>query len=408
MPTLSIQLPGLPPVSHVLKDETITVGRMKGNTIVIEDSSISLMHAKITRKNGDFLLKDLNSTNGTSVNGQPIGEVKLRDLDRVRFAEISCQYIADAPLPTEQPAQTIVAAAPIPATQSAEALPMPAPKATPGPVPARSAIPVPVALASTITAPIAIPTPTKSKSFSLWALRYAGALLVVGVVSVVCWRIVQLNQEGSHRSENAAATATLAAGPKALVAGKAKPVEFQQVKSSPETSTKLPDHVSEPPGSDPSTLNAVAEQKIESTTEGVPQLVDGLKSEDVAERQRAAAALHSLGTQAKEAIPALREALKDPDQDVQMWAALALVNNQEFDKKVVPVLVRALQNDNPVLRQVACLSLGLIPYLESEKEAVIPALTQAADKDANDDVRKAALSALSIVAPEAVGKRASK
>src|SRR5215471_9714731 len=96
MPTLSIQLPGLPPVSHVLKDETITIGRMKGNSIVIEDSSISLMHAKITRKQGDFLLKDLNSTNGTSVNGQPIGEVVLRDQDRVRFAEISCQFLADA------------------------------------------------------------------------------------------------------------------------------------------------------------------------------------------------------------------------------------------------------------------------------------------------------------------------
>src|SRR5215475_12969355 len=117
MPTLSIQLPGLPPVSHVLKDDTITIGRMKGNTIVIEDSSISLMHAKITRKNGDFLLKDLNSTNGTSVNGQPIGEVKLRDLDRVRFAEIACQFIADAAVPTEQPTQTV--AAPVPVMQSA-------------------------------------------------------------------------------------------------------------------------------------------------------------------------------------------------------------------------------------------------------------------------------------------------
>src|SRR3954466_10173128 len=96
MPTLTIQLPGQPPVSHVLKDETITIGRLKGNTIVIEDSSISLMHAKITRKDGQFFLKDLNSTNGTIVNGQPVGEVKLCDLDRVRFAEITCQFLADA------------------------------------------------------------------------------------------------------------------------------------------------------------------------------------------------------------------------------------------------------------------------------------------------------------------------
>src|SRR3954462_8628728 len=101
MSTLIIQLPGLPAVSHVLKDETITIGRLKGNTIVIEDSSISLMHAKITRKDGQFFLKDLNSTNGTIVNGQPIGEVRLRDQDRVRFAEITTHFVTDGePTPT--------------------------------------------------------------------------------------------------------------------------------------------------------------------------------------------------------------------------------------------------------------------------------------------------------------------
>src|SRR5215467_12263422 len=112
MSTLNIQLPGLAPVSHVLKDETITIGRMKGNTIVIEDSSISLMHAKITRKDGEYYLKDLNSTNGTILNGQPLGEARLRDQDRVRFADISAQFLAEtsAPVPT---AQVLPMAAPI-------------------------------------------------------------------------------------------------------------------------------------------------------------------------------------------------------------------------------------------------------------------------------------------------------
>jgi pSer/pThr/pTyr-binding forkhead associated (FHA) protein len=396
MPTLSIQLPGLPPVSHVLKDETITIGRMKGNTIVIEDSSISLMHAKITRKNGDFLLKDLNSTNGTSVNGQPIGEVKLRDSDRVRFAEITCQFVADAVVPTEQPTQTVAAPAPVPVT-SAVAKPTVTPNAAPVPVGARAAIPLPAAA-------IAIPSQTKGKSFSLWALRYAGALLIVGVVSLAAWRFVQINREGKIEK---APNGTLEVAAKPLVSSKAQPAGSRDEKRSSESENGIPNRSAVDDGQN-SAQNAVAEQKTESITEGVPQLVDALKSQDAAERQKAAAALHSMGSGAKDAIPALREALKDRDQDVQMWAALALVNNQEFDKTVVPVLVRALQKDNPVLRQVACLSLGLIPYLESEKEAVIPALSQAAEKDANDDVRKAALSALSIIAPESVGKRAAK
>src|SRR5437868_8017886 len=103
MPTLTIQLPGFPAVSHVLKDDTITVGRMKGNTIVIEDASISLMHARITRKDGMFYLKDLNSTNGTVVNGQPISEAKLHDLDRVRFADVAGQFLAEAAAAGNQP-----------------------------------------------------------------------------------------------------------------------------------------------------------------------------------------------------------------------------------------------------------------------------------------------------------------
>jgi HEAT repeat protein len=100
--------------------------------------------------------------------------------------------------------------------------------------------------------------------------------------------------------------------------------------------------------------------------------------------------------------------LKDSDQEVQMWAALALVGNQTYDKAAVPVLVRVLQNDNAVLRQVACLSLGLIPYDEGEKETVIPALAETAGKDGNEEVRKAAQSALGIIAPDLVEKTAAK
>src|SRR5277367_6643336 len=96
MVTLTIQPPGASPVAHVLKDETITIGRMSGNTIVVNDSSISLVHAKITRKNGEFFLKDLNSTNGTQVNNQPITEAKLRDRDAVRFADVTGQFTLES------------------------------------------------------------------------------------------------------------------------------------------------------------------------------------------------------------------------------------------------------------------------------------------------------------------------
>jgi len=61
-------------------------------------------------------------------------------------------------------------------------------------------------------------------------------------------------------------------------------------------------------------------------------------------------------------------------------------------------------DDNPTMRQVACLSLGLIPYAGSEKDAVVPALAETAGKDVDNDVRQAAITALNIIAPEVIGK----
>ena len=146
----------------------------------------------------------------------------------------------------------------------------------------------------------------------------------------------------------------------------------------------------------------------EPQSETVAQLVRALRDSNPVERRRAASLLHSLGTEAKEGIPALREALTDSDHEVQMWAALTLVNNRSYDKPAIPILVQALQHENSTLRQVACLSLGIIPYENSEKQAVVPALTEIAMRDTNEEVRKAAVSALDIIAPEVLAKAAKK
>ena len=138
--------------------------------------------------------------------------------------------------------------------------------------------------------------------------------------------------------------------------------------------------------------------------ETVGPLSLALRDPDPAERRRAVTTLHSLGAQAKEAAPALHAALDDADQDVRMWAALTLVNNELHDKATIPILIGVLQRENPVLRQVACLSLGLIPYEDYEKSTVVPALTETANKDGDDEVRKAAVSALNIIAPDAAAK----
>ena len=127
-----------------------------------------------------------------------------------------------------------------------------------------------------------------------------------------------------------------------------------------------------------------------------------MKAADPAERRRAAAALHALGSGAKEAVPELRNALNDADADVRMWSALALVNNKSYDRGEIPILIQVLHHDNSMLRQVSCLSLALIPYEDADKDTVVAALTDTANKDEEDDVRNAAVSALKIIAPESV------
>jgi predicted component of type VI protein secretion system len=354
MPTLTIQLPGHSPVSHVLKDETITIGRLKSNTIVIEDSSISLMHAKITRKDGQFYLKDLNSTNGTIVNGQPIGEVRLRDQDRVRFAEITTQFNADGEvLPNGPP----------------RAASMTGPAALPAPIPTPASAAPPVSPAKA-----ASPAPSKpQRKLSPRALAVAAAVVAVALpgIGVVIWKSVKAKRQ------NQLAYASNPTAPKP-----SPPAPTQVNPRKPPVEAKPVPEASEVPAAPGPNIAAA---------------IEGLKSKEAAERRQAALVLHGAGTDAKEAIPALKQALKDSDQEVQMWAALALVNTQTYDKAIIPILIRALKSDNTVLRQVACLSLGLIPYEPGDKQTVLPALTEAADKDADDEVRRAAKSALSIV-----------
>ena len=378
MATLTIQLPGLPPVSHVLKDETITVGRMKGNSIVIDDASVSLTHARITRKSGEFYLKDLNSTNGTIVNGQRINEARLHDLDRVSFADIAAQFQAEAPAEATAPAPAPI----LPATAKKEAQPAPTPIA---PAPSW---PAPVSPSR----PVREPAPAFSATRMVTRLiSILGGAVAVTVVALLGWKMLHGgfdNSSGPAASQTsfvaAAPSRSTAEAPKKAVTPPANPANPERA-SAVKPGTPVP-------------------APADAGPQSVSQLALALRDPDPAERRRAATALHSLGAQAKEAAPALHEALKDTDQDVRMWAALTLVNNELQDKATIPILIGVLQRENPVLRQVACLSLGLIPYEEYERDTVVPALTETASKDGDDEVRKAAVSALNIIAPDAAAK----
>lgn len=61
-----------PGQEFILRDEEITIGRGRKNTIIIQDGEVSRHHCKMVRVLDDYEIRDLKSTNGTFVNGQRI------------------------------------------------------------------------------------------------------------------------------------------------------------------------------------------------------------------------------------------------------------------------------------------------------------------------------------------------
>ncbi len=75
-----------------LVGENITIGRVEDNTIILDDASVSSHHAEVVFESGNFILRDLQSANGTTVNGQRMTEAILNDGDRIAFANIECTF----------------------------------------------------------------------------------------------------------------------------------------------------------------------------------------------------------------------------------------------------------------------------------------------------------------------------
>src|SRR4029077_11627083 len=61
----------------------LTVGREEGNLLRLNDERVSRFHAKVQQEDGDVILTDLESTNGTRVNGSPVQIRRLRAGDQV-------------------------------------------------------------------------------------------------------------------------------------------------------------------------------------------------------------------------------------------------------------------------------------------------------------------------------------
>jgi pSer/pThr/pTyr-binding forkhead associated (FHA) protein len=61
----------------------VTIGREEGNALRLNDERVSRFHAKVQFDNGEIILTDLESTNGTRVNGNVVQIRRLRVGDKI-------------------------------------------------------------------------------------------------------------------------------------------------------------------------------------------------------------------------------------------------------------------------------------------------------------------------------------
>lgn len=94
---------GLTGRTYELKTDKTTVGRVSDNTFEIPEASVSSHHCEIHLRGGEVFIKDLDSTNGTFINGEKISEAVLKPGQILRLGTVDMRLETGEPAP--QPAK---------------------------------------------------------------------------------------------------------------------------------------------------------------------------------------------------------------------------------------------------------------------------------------------------------------
>src|SRR5271157_4944893 len=112
MARLVILSEGLTGKAHELTVDKTTIGRVDDNTFPIPEGSVSSHHCEILLRGADIVVRDLNSTNGTFINGHQVtGEAPLKPGQILRLGQIEMRLEdagAKAAAPKKLPPQTMV------------------------------------------------------------------------------------------------------------------------------------------------------------------------------------------------------------------------------------------------------------------------------------------------------------
>ncbi len=91
-PSLVLLEEGRPEKIYRLGTRAVTIGRLSESDVPIADTAASRRHATVTFRDGEYLLEDLGSTNGTLLNDQVIREHVLADGDRITIGATILEF----------------------------------------------------------------------------------------------------------------------------------------------------------------------------------------------------------------------------------------------------------------------------------------------------------------------------
>ena len=96
MPKMIISLDGVVLREVQLTKDRVTLGRRPYNDIVIDHLAVSGEHALVQLLGSETFIEDLNSTNGTYINGKTVKKQLLKNGDVIEIGKYRIQYVDEA------------------------------------------------------------------------------------------------------------------------------------------------------------------------------------------------------------------------------------------------------------------------------------------------------------------------
>jgi len=97
MAKLVVLSAGMTGRTQELKVDKTTIGRVEDNTFQIAEPSVSSHHCEVLLRGSEVVVRDLNSTNGTYINGEKVTEKAMKPGQILRLGQVELRLETDAP-----------------------------------------------------------------------------------------------------------------------------------------------------------------------------------------------------------------------------------------------------------------------------------------------------------------------